>query len=195
MIVGLTLLVTPMATFLLWKTVAGVFEENHIVETAQAVLLFLAVLIHVREALLQMGQPRTFVLFHSTLALLCLSLFAREFDVDAIGTQNFWALVETVFRVFIVLLWISLGSILIAGRNELWQRRFILVLGKGSRFVYAGILLYGCSWFFDKEAFALTADTALYFEETLQLVATLCFFFGALFFPLVRETGMTNSSD
>ncbi len=188
-----SLVTAPIVTFLLWRNVPGVMDEGHIVEWAQAILLLLAAFIHGYRGRHLNRSERSIALYHITLALLCLTLFAREVDVDQLGPQGFWPAIEVIFRSVIVLLWVLHGIVLAFNRRHLWLDRARLLLDPGSRFVFAGILLYGVSWVFDKEIFPIATETALYFEETLQLVATLCFFFGALFFW--RQTGTSRSSN
>lgn len=164
--------------FFLWRKVDGVLEENHVIESTQAVLLALATALHWLR--MRAATVPAALSFHATLAILMVSLFLREVDIDDFGESLFWEWIELIARLGAGIFWIFLGVHLIRRRNVLEREPRGLAFNPCSRFVWLGIALYATSWFFDKEIYPLTLTTSMFFEETLQLNATLLFFLGAL---------------
>lgn len=170
----------PMVIWLLWQRIPGLFEENHVVESAGHSSLWCGN--GYRAGGDRTARDRVSAIYHATIAVLCLSLFARELDVDELGPQAIWPWIESIFRIAIVLLWIRIVVRVRSAvwRSAAWRSAGWLALSRGSYFVYAGTQLYLVSWFFDKGMLPLSIEINLYFEETLQLLATLFFVLGAL---------------
>lgn len=180
LIVIAVLAIVPPATYALWQDAPGVLAENHLIESAQAALLFFAASIHLSRT--KRPSPSISPLYHQTLALFCFSLFIREVDIDRIGSHPAWFAIEIGLRVSIAVVWLYHLARLLKHRRPLTAQYPALLMHPGSLLVYGGIFFYGASWFFDKE-FLLAGDFARFVEETLQLQATLLFFLGAAMFP------------
>ncbi len=178
--------VLPILTWVLSTWISGVFAENHLIESMQALLLIGAAAAHWKWACSHSAEEAVGVSYHRILGVLLLSLFAREMDIDKLGSSLWWESVELLFRLGILCLWLAIGVGLLKRARLLWEARWTIVGHSGSYWVYAGILLYASTWFLDKQLLPLSAEVSLYFEETLQLQATALFLVGAIGYPLRR---------
>lgn len=181
LIVIAVLVIVPITTYALWQNVPGLLLENHLIESAQAALLLFAASIHLFQSKRFAPGISIAFLYHQTLSIFCISLFVREVDIDRLGSHPAWSGIEMFLRASIVTLWLYHLVRLLKHLGPLLAQRHALLIRPGSLLVYGGILLYGASWFFDKEIF-LAGEPARFFEETIQLQATLLFFLGAVRF-------------
>lgn len=192
LIVIAVLAVVPSATYPLWQGAPDVLRENHLIESAQAALLFFAASIRV----FQIGRLPPCIsvarLYHHTLALFCLSLFIREVDINRFGSHPAWSAIEIGVRASVAGLWLYLLIQVLKHRHPIWAQRPALLMHPGSLLVYGGILCYGASWFFDKEVL-ITGEAARFVEETLQLQATALLFLSALALPYRSASAFPRS--
>lgn len=163
-----------------WPYDKSVVEENDVVESAQALLLLAGCAIHSVRARF---QPGTFEqLFHMALALLCLSFVVREVDIDRMGEAPVWPIIEYFVRGVVVGLWVALIVLIVRRREhhaQLWQNDLRAALSPTGLYTAGGALLYGVSFFFDKQIAPLPPHVMVLFEETLQLNGTLLICAGA----------------
>lgn len=171
---------STLVTVAWWRYDKSVVEEHHVIESAQALLLLAGCAIHGLRA---RAVPGTFEsLFRMGLALLCLSLATREVDIDRLGAPPLWPIIEYVVRSVVVGLWVALG-VLLAHRQEqhaqLWRNSLRAALSPTGLYTASGALLYGVSFFFDKQMLPLSPLVMVLCEETIQLNGALLFCAGA----------------
>lgn len=171
-------------------TIPAAFEENHLVELAQAELLLGACLLFAMKAGRCPHAPDR--ILHAAFACFGYMVFLREVDIDRYGSHAFWTLLQAVLR---------LG----AGAWGLWilkrcfeeRRRFRAVFrliwrNATTVLLFLTVLFYGAGVLFDRNLFFGSADLALFWEECLELNGAAVFFLSALtarsWFPLPELT-------
>ncbi len=164
----------------LWHQDTSVTLENHLIENTQVLFLVLAVLLHTLQSIRLPATDTTDRLSHQVLAMLCLSVMVREIDIDKLGPQAGWALVETVIRLAGSAVWVWLLARLYGHRQRLWRKKAAILCTPQSILTGIGVLLYMSSWFFDKSIVPLPADRSQFWEETLQMSGTVALFTAAL---------------
>lgn len=173
------LVLLPITAFTLWKFEHGVTEENHILESAQAVFLLFSCFIHSRNAI-RARSLRVEPLLFIGLALFTLSLVLRELDIDKIGPSSGWDTLQFVLRSIVVAFWVIFGLYLLPRLKELWRAKMRLLVMPVITLTAFGCCFYFASWFFDKEVFDLPKAPNKLIEQTLQLNACFVIFFASL---------------
>ena len=174
------MLTVTVLSFILWKNDPLIAEEGHAIELAESILLLLACFMHGERAFhLEMSVLNFYI--HAGLALLTYSFALRELDIDQFGTSEIWPLVERVFRIAGVVLWVVFFIILMPRIKQIFSRRSaILVLPVMLLTIWGG-LFYIASWPFDKELFStLPHDYSRFIEEVLELNAGVILFAASL---------------
>jgi hypothetical protein len=168
---------TSVAVYALWLHDPSVVEENHLVENSQAGLLVLAAMIHGwRGWTMDIAERR----LRFGLALFCIALVLREVDVDRLGDEAIMSIVEPILRLTLVVVYVIWGWTSRDVLETLWSNRFPIAFSGVGWLVFAGCVLYGASWPFDRYPQQSGGDTAILFEETLQLLATMMLFLASL---------------
>lgn len=187
------------ACLVLWWWHPDVAEENHLIESAQVVLLILAAGLHAREALrirrinqseesgtnreTLVGVPHSSApvteLDRRRLAtavcvggmLLALSFAVRELDIQRFGRHPVWGDIEIALRAAVVACWVGYGIYVVRHLRLIWDTRSLLAAAPVLVLTMTGCLLYLASWPFDKQLLPLSFETAMFIEETIQLNA------------------------
>lgn len=168
---------TTIAVYVLWLCDPAALQENGLVENTQVVFLLLAATVHglrsrtvdIAERCMRLG-----------LALLSVSLVAREVDIDRLGDEAIMSSVETILRGTLVVVWVIWGWRSRKALETLWSHRLQVAFGRVGLLVLAGGALYGASWPFDKYPRQLGGEEAILVEEMLQLLATMTLFAASL---------------
>jgi hypothetical protein len=172
------LIVISLTSYWLWSLGVNTTDENGLLEFGQDVFLILACAM---SAYRYKGATTILYRFvYSGLMIFCFAILLREIDIDKIGVSPIWEVVETFARgLALVALLVYLFFMIkkFRGLREgipdiLTSPIFLLTL--------IGCLSYIGGWPFDKLIFLDSArDLAVAIEETLELNATLLFFFAS----------------
>jgi uncharacterized membrane protein len=167
-----------LVEWFLWLGNRAVTEENHSLENLQLAFLILAVGFHLKQGFRVGATPLR--ICHLVLALLCFSVFLREFDIDKIGAEEIWGTIETIIRSIAGLAWIYIFYLVVRNLQALWDLRLKILLSVNSLLVATAIAFYLASWFFDKELVPVPLDVSKFIEESVQLTGTVFFFASSL---------------
>jgi len=161
-------------------------QEYQEVEWAQAVLLAAAALINAGRSVKTQSLVNRYL--RMGLALFCTSMLLREVDIDKFGEQPLWDHMELVVRLILVAGWVWYAVLALKHRDELFRAvpRFLLT---GCCLLNAlGCLFYVASYPFDRFELVIGSLSAIFLEQTLELIATMMFLLAAFTRPLIVST-------
>ena len=178
--IALMLLAAAVLCLTLWPKDGFIPEDNHLLETVQAVSLLLACLAHEARVCRSTQDPLPFLVRHG-LALLMYSFALRELDIELFGTAPGWRVAQGFFRFAGAALWVGfLIALMPHLKPMLGQRAAILVTPLGAM-TLCGSLLLAAGWPLDKALFTFVTPLASAFiEEMLELGACLFFLAASL---------------
>lgn len=169
------MLLLSILCFQLWQQRPTIAQENDLLELGQSGFLLLAcATLALRAGRIQARENLNKPVF-AALGLLTLAMFLREVDIDKLGTSPVWALAEKVLRGIAAIAVLNFSfsllpkiKLLLRNVGKILQTPIVML-------AVLALVLYICSWPFDKRIILVNKPLSQFIEEIIELNA--CYLF------------------
>jgi hypothetical protein len=156
---------------LAWQADPGVAEENHLLENLQAAALFLALVLSLVNLAPLTRRPPPYIA--TGLAVLFLSLFLRELDVEKLGLPGLLTFLGsgTGRNLLLGLLWAVVLFSVARNRHRLKEDTLAYIHSPLLYYLLAAATFYLVGEAMDKKLLPLAKPTRVFWEETAECLA------------------------
>ncbi len=195
-VIGSVMAATTMLIWVLWYRDHSVMDDGRAVEASQALLLFVACLVHWRR--IKSASDPVARSVRCGLAILCYSMFLREVDIDKLSEAVWAEHLENSLRLVAVGLWAVFAFRLRPIIPALWRQKRAIALGPAMLCSFAGVYFYLMSYLFDKQWLDIGLEVNEFGEGVSEVHATTMFLAGSLLSVFAgkaaREGGVAGST-